>query len=410
MLRTLAFQSLLSRRKTVILTYLSLLVSISVLISVEHLRSEAKESFNRSIAGTDLIVGAPTGELNLLLYSVFRMGSPTNNIQYTSFQTLSQHKSVTWAIPLSLGDSHRGYRVLGTNNAYFEHFSYGDKRNLSFDKGNKLADLFDVVIGAEVASELGYEIGDKVVISHGTGSTSFHNHDHAPFSIAGILAPTGTSVDKSVHVSLEAIEAIHLPPSQLSRILEQGASDILKPTSITSVLIGLDNKFATFALQRQINNFKDDRLMAVLPGVAMTQLWQLMENVESLLRIISLLVLLASLFGLTTMLLASMNERRGEIAVLRMIGASPRVLFQLIVLEAVLITVFAFASALLLVWASLFVLSDWLIAQYGLFLSSNIFTVEILVLFIFILFTVILAAFMPAIEAYRNGLNSKLSA
>lgn len=409
MLRTLAFQSLLSRRKTVILTYLSLLVSISVLISVEHLRSEAKESFNRSIAGTDLIVGAPTGELNLLLYSVFRMGSPTNNIQYASFEMLNAHKSVAWAIPMSLGDSHRGYRVLGTTNAYFNHFSYGDKRKLSFAEGEPLGTLFDVVLGAEVASELGYRLGDKIVVSHGIGSTSFHNHDHAPFAISGILEPTGTSVDKTVHVSLEAIEAIHLPPSQLDRVVSEGLDEYLTPSSITSVLLGLENKFATFALQRQINNFNDDRLMAVLPGVAMTQLWQLMGNLESLLRVISLLVLLASLFGLTTMLLASMNERRNEISVLRMIGASPITLFKLIVYEAVFITLFASISAVLLVSASFFMLSDWLISNYGLFLSGNILTVEILLMFVFILFTVVIAALMPAIEAYRNGLNSQLT-
>lgn len=409
MLRTLAFQSLLSRRKTVILTYLSLLVSISVLISVEHLRAEAKESFNRSIAGTDLIVGAPTGELNLLLYSVFRMGSPTNNIQYSSFEMLKDHRSVAWAIPMSLGDSHRGYRVLGTTNAYFDHFSYGDKRKLSFRKGKELSTLFDVVLGAEVALELGYSLGDNVVISHGIGSTSFHNHDHAPFSIVGILEPTGTSVDKTVHVSLKAIEAIHLPPSQLTQVLDDGLVEYLNPSSITSVLLGLENKFATFALQRQINNFADDRLIAVLPGVAMTQLWQLMGNLESLLRVISLLVLLASLFGLTTMLLASMNERRNEISVLRMIGASPITLFKLIVYEAVFITLFASISALLLVSASFFMLSDWLVANYGLFLSGNILTVEILLMFAFIMMTVVIAALMPAIEAYRSGLNSQLA-
>jgi len=410
MKRVLAWRSLVSRRKTVILTCLSLLVSISVLMTVEHLRSQAKDSFNRTISGTDLIVGAPSGELNLLLYTVFRMGSPTNNIDYESLQMLNEQKSVSWTIPLSLGDSHKGYRVLGTNQDYFKHFKYGDKRQLTFSEGTEFEGLFDVVIGAEVARALNYTIGDKLVIAHGIGSTSFQNHDNAPFTISGILAPTGTPVDKTLHVSLEAIEAIHLPPAQLTRIVEQGRIDLLQPKNITGVLVGLENKFATFSLQRMINNYPNDRLMAVLPGVAMTQMWSLMESVENLLWVISLLVLLASLFGLMTMLLASMNERSVEIAVLRTLGASPLTVLLLIVYEALLITAFSVATAYALVSVALVSLSDWLAQTYGLFLSPNLFSTNLLILIGFVFAAAIIAAIVPAIEAYRRALQVQLSA
>lgn len=409
MLRIVAWKSLLSRKKTVVLTFLSLLVSMSVLITVEHLRSQAKDSFNRSISGTDLIVGAPSGELNLLLYAVFRMGSPTNNISYASYEMLGEQKSVAWTIPISLGDSHRGYRVLGTSTDYFTHFKYAQSRTLSFADGKSFDQLFDVVLGQEVAESLGYKLGDEIVISHGLGSTSFQHHDNAPFMVAGILEATGTPVDKTVHVSLEAIEAIHLAPSQLSQIKAQNRLDALAPDSITAVLVGLDNKFATFTLQRQLNNYNDDRLMAVLPGVAMTQLWQLMGNIENLLRVIAALVLLSSLFGLATMLLASMNERSVEIAVLRTLGASPLTLFQLIVYEALLVAILAFAMSYVLVSASLVVLSDWLAQSYGLFLSANIFSTEILVLGALVFIAVIFAALAPAIDAYRRALQAQLS-
>ncbi|TRY33741.1 ABC transporter permease [Aliiglaciecola sp. M165] len=409
MLRVVAWRSLRSRKKTVILTFLSLLVSMSVLLTVEHLRAQAKDSFNRSISGTDLIVGAPSGELNLLLYAVFRMGNPTNNISYASFEMLGEQKSVAWTIPISLGDSHRGFRVLGTSGDYFTHFKYAQNRTLSFANGEPFSLLFDVVLGAEVAKSLSYELGDEIVISHGLGATSFHNHDNAPFTIKGILEPTGTPVDKTVHVSLAAIEAIHLAPSQLTQIVEQQQFDVLEPSTITAVLVGLDNKFATFALQRQLNNYPNDRLMAVLPGVAMTQLWQLMGNVENILRVIAALVLLSSLFGLATMLLASMNERSTEIAVLRTLGASPLTLFQLIVYEALLVAILAFAASYALVSAALVVLSDWLSQSYGLFLSANIFSSEILILAALIFVAVIVAALAPAIDAYRRALQTQLS-
>lgn len=409
MLKKLVWKSVVSRKKTVLLTFLSLLVSISLLVSVEHLRSQIKESFNRTISGTDLIVGAPTGELNLLLYSVFRMGSPTNNIQYDSLLMLQKHRSVAWTIPLSLGDSHKGFRVLGTTNDYFDHFKYGNKQNIAFAEGDKFSTLFDVVLGAEVAESLGYRLGDDIVVSHGIGNTSFHKHDHSPFHVTGILKPTGTPVDRTLHVSLQAIEAIHLAPRALDGIIASENYNELEPANLTAVLVGLKSKLATFTLQRQVNQYKNDRLMAVLPGVALNQLWQLMASMEKLLQFISALVLLASLFGLTTMLLASMNERSVEIAVMRILGASPRFVLLLILSEAVFIVLLASVSACVLVSGALVGLSDWLSKTYGLFLSTNLMSQEQLILLLLVLLSAIFSAIFPAIEAYRKALHSQLS-
>lgn len=409
MLFSVAWRSLVSRSKTVLLTFLSLLVSISVLISVEHIRVQAKESFNRTISGVDLIVGAPSGELNLLLYSVFRMGSPTNNIRYDSFTMLQQHESVAWAVPVSLGDSHRGFRVMGTNADYFEFFKYGNNRSLVLSVGMALNGPFDAVIGADVAKSLGYQQGDKIVIAHGLGSTSFVNHEEAPFTVTGILAATGTPIDKTVHVSLPAIEAIHLAPQQLLELVKNPKAQLPQPTNITAVMLGLKSKFATFTLQRQLNNYQSDRLMAVLPGVAMAQLWQLMASVESVLQIIGYLVLLASLFGLATMLLATMNERQKEIAVFRILGASPKLIVSLVILEALIISVLALGCSMVLVTLSLMTLEGWLTAEYGLFLTTNIFSVQLLLSSVIIVIATIITALLPGIEAYKRALHSQLS-
>ena len=409
MLLSVAWQSLVSRRKTVLLTLLSLVVSISVLISVEHIRVQAKDSFNRTISGVDLIVGAPSGELNLLLYSIFRMGSPTNNIRYDSFIMLQAHESVAWAVPISLGDSHRGFRVMGTNADYFNYFKYGNNRSLAMSSGSVFDGPFDTVIGADVAKTLGYQQGDKIVIAHGVGSTSFVNHDTAPFTIVGILAPTGTPIDKTVHVSLSAIEAIHLTPRKLTELVDNPNAQLPQPDTVTSVMLGLNSKFATFTLQRQLNNYQNDRLMAVLPGVAMAQLWQLMASVENVLQIIGYLVLLASLFGLATMLLATMNERQKEIAVLRILGASPMLIVSLVILEALIITILAIVCSVAVVTLSLVLLESWLTAEYGLFLTSNIFSMDMLILFAIIILATLVTAFLPGIEAYKKALHSQLS-
>ncbi|MBU3018813.1 ABC transporter permease [Paraglaciecola agarilytica] len=409
MLISLAWSSLCSRKKSVILTFLSLLISISVLLSVEHIRQQAKTSFNRTISGADLIVGAPSGQLNLLLYSVFRMGDPTSNIEYKSYEMLKNNQQVAWAIPISLGDSHRGFRVLGTNSDYFAHYQYGDNKPIEVASGKPFSGMFDTVIGADVAKALNYSVGDKIIIAHGIGATSFSHHDHSPFVISGILKPTGTPVDKTVHVTLQAIEAIHLPPSQLDAILEGGLADKVKPDSVTAVILGLKTKFATFKLQRDLNNYQGDRLMAVLPGVALAELWQMMASIENVLRVISVLVLISSLFGLSTMLLASMNERKGEIAVLRTLGAGPSVIFALILLEALMLVLLAIASAIVLVSATLALFSDGLSAHYGLFLSANLLSWETLQIAILITVASIITSALPAFEAYKKALQSSLS-
>lgn len=408
MLFHVAWQSLLSRKKTVILTFLSLLVSMSVLISVEHIRGQIKESFNRSVSGVDLIVGAPSGDLNLLLYSVFRMGNPTNNIRFDSFSMLKSHDAVSWAIPISLGDSHHGFRVMGTNQDYFRYLKFGDDTRLTFVEGGAFVDPFDAVIGADVAKKLKYKKGDQIVIAHGLGSMSFVNHEQTPFTVSGILKPTGTPVDKTVHVSLPAIEVIHLPPRQLQKLLNDPEAKLPVPQTLTSVMLGLTNKFVTFTLQRQINNYQADRLMAVLPGVAMAQLWELMANVEGVLKIIGYLVLMASLFGLATMLLATMNERQKEIAVFRILGASPATVTLLVILEALMIMLLALLSSIVLVTGVLTLLKGWLTAQYGLFLDHHILSIDLLILSVIMIGATIATAFVPGLEAYKKALHSQL--
>jgi putative ABC transport system permease protein len=413
MILSFAWDSIKNRRKSVLLTFFSLLISISVLFSVEHIRVQAKESFNRTVSDIDLIVGAPSGQLNLLLYSIFRMGSPTNNISWESYETLSELKQVKWAIPISLGDSHKGYRVLGTSEVYFEHFKYGNQQPLSFASGQAFSSSFEAVIGSEVAKRLNYKIGSEIVIAHGIGSVSFKNHDYAPFVVSGVLAPTGTPVDKTVHVTLAGIEAIHLPPAQLKSFVEQQASGQdapeLRPSSISAVMLGLESKMTVFTLQRSINNYQDDRLMAIMPGVALAELWQLMGMVENILIIISVLILLSSLIGLAVMLLSSMRERRREIAILRVIGARPSVVFSLIMTEALLLVSLSILGAIALLNISFFLLGGWLASTYGLFIDANIFTFNTLVLAIVVLACAAVITLLPAADAYKTALHSSLS-
>jgi len=405
---TVAWHSLMSRKKTVILTFLSLCISIVVLLSVEHIRLQAKESFNRSISGVDLIVGAPSGQLNMLLYSVFRMGNPTKNIKYESFEMLQTHALVEWAIPISLGDSHRGFRVMGTNDTYFSHYQYADKQTLDVVEGSQFKHMFDAVIGADVPTTLGYKVNDSIIIAHGIVGTSFTQHEHAPFVVSGILAATGTPVDKTVHISLEAIEAVHLSPTALKKLVNNPTSAQLRPDSVTSVMLGLSSKFATFGMQRDLNNYANDRLMAILPGVAMSELWTMMATVENLLRAISALVLVSSLFGLATMLMASMNERQAEIAVLRVLGAGPFTIMLLVMFESLILVCTSLIVAISGLKLILLSLDDWLASEFGLFLSDNVVSPHIANLSGLVILATLVVSLYPAIEAYRKALHMQL--
>src|SRR5690606_16915777 len=142
MLIKLARLSLWNRRTSVLLTLVSLMISVALVIGIEHLRSQARASFQQTLSGTALIIGARSGQLNLLLYSVFRLGNATNNISWHSYQEIAKHSAVAWAVPLSLGDSHRGYRVVGTNTDYFVHYRYGRDQSLLFTEGAPFAELF----------------------------------------------------------------------------------------------------------------------------------------------------------------------------------------------------------------------------------------------------------------------------
>ncbi|WP_445427890.1 ABC transporter permease [Alishewanella sp. HL-SH05] len=415
MLIKLARLSLWNRKGTALMTLLSLTLSLVLLLGIEHIRKEARSSFTNTVSGTDLIVGARSGQLNLLLYSVFRIGNATANVSWATYERIAKHPQISWTIPLALGDSHRGYRVLGTNQGYFEHYRYANQQALSFAAGEQFAGVYEAVLGAEVAKQLGYQLGQEITLAHGVGAVSFSEHKDKPFVIKGILAATGTPVDQTVHISLEGIEAIHIdwqqgapmPGRKISA--EQTLEMDLTPKSLTAFMVGLNSRMATFVVQRQINEFRGEPLTAILPGVALAELWQMLSMVENILLLITLMVLAAGLVGMMTTLLASMRERQREMAILRAVGASPWYVFWLIQLEVLLLTLVAMLLSAAVLLLTLFGVQDWLAAHYGLFISVMPFSTETLYWAGGILAAASVLACIPAFVAYRKALTDGLS-
>ncbi|WP_434679441.1 ABC transporter permease [Pseudomonas sp. R1-18] len=413
----LAMASLSNRRFTAFLTVFAIALSVCLLLAVERVRTEARSSFASTISGTDLIVGARSGSINLLLYSVFRIGNATNNIRWDSYEHFANNKQVKWAIPVSLGDSHRGYRVMGTNSSYFEHYQFGRQQHLELAEGRAFqTDPFEVVLGSEVAKALHYKLGDKLVLAHGVAAISLVKHDDKPFTVVGIIKPTGTPVDRTLHISLGGMEAIHIdwhngaPARGNERISADQARNMdLQPKAITAFMLGLNSKISIFSLQREINEFRGEPMLAILPGVALQELWSLMGTAEKALFVISLFVVLTGLIGMLTAILTSLNERRREMAILRSVGARPWHVASLLVLEAFALALAGVVSGVALLYVGVFAAQDYVQNNYGLYLSLTPPSQYEWTLLGGILAAALVMGIVPAWRAYRQSLADGLS-
>lgn len=276
--------------------------------------------------------------------------------------------------------------------------------------GERFDDLFDAVIGADVAATLGYEVGDSIILSHGLGAISEGEHDNKPFRISGILKKTGTPVDRTIHVSLGAIEAIHIdwkggrktpglspPPESLRKLT-------LTPKAITAALIGVKSKISTFRIQRFVNEYRDEPLVAVLPGVALQELWGLVGTAETALIVVASMVVVAALFGLATMLLSTLNERRREMAVLRSIGAGPVTIVALLITEAAILALAGIVSGVALLFAALAIAQPIIDATYGIFIAIDGLSARDLLILAGVMLAALAISVVPALRAYAMSL------
>ncbi len=467
MLWKVALRSLLTRKLALSLVILAMALSLSALLLGRSLSQELRSSFNSSVSGTDLIVAARSHPLQVVLYSVFRLGTPTQALSAERWQDIRNLPQLAWQFPLVLGDSHRGYAVIGTNDDYFQHFRYGRHQPLISQQGDEPAfnHPLQAIIGASVARELGYRVGDHLLLSHGSHQHSFQHHDELSFQISAVLAPTGTPVDRSIHVHLNSLEALHSPA--LPRLLaaveavakdehahdehahdehahdehshdelahEEHAHDKhdhgqhghhplhipaaeapalpalslaqLPPASaVSAVFIGLKSRALTFQAQAQLNGAHSEPLSAVLPGVALSEFWQLLSSAEQLLNLLSGIMLVTALLGSVAMLQLSLAVRQAEIGLLRLIGARPWQLLLLIQLEVLFIIMASWLLALLLGSAALWSLQGWLASQYGVLVHGWLNLQELPLYLGLSIGLGLVAGLIPAISAYRMSLH-----
>ncbi|PHS24695.1 MAG: peptide ABC transporter permease [Methylophaga sp.] len=409
----IALKSACNRKVSLSLTMFSIAISIVLLLGVDTIRKQAKNNFINTISQTDLIVGARTSPINLLLYSIFHIGNATNNVSYASYKQIAALKQVKWSVPISLGDSHRGFRVMGTNSDYFRYYRHSNTQSLHFQQGVEFSDVYDAVVGFDVAQSLNYQLNTQIVLNHGIVATKYSEHDDKPFRIVGILKKTNTPVDRTVLVSLQGIEAIHVDwqsgkRSALKISAKKARQMGLEPKSITAFMLGVESKITLFSLQRKINNHPNEPLQAIMPGSTLASLWQTMGQFEKVLMAVSVLVLFTGLMGLLTALLTTLNERRREMAVLRAVGAHAYHIIVLFVLEAILVVMGGFLFGIAMLYAMQAIMQPILADSYGIFLSLKMLDGEQIIILLVALLLAIILSLIPGLIAYKRSLQDGL--
>jgi putative ABC transport system permease protein len=398
----LVIASLANRRVIVVLTALSVALSVFLFAAVEKLRDGARASFTHTVSGTHIVVGARSGQIPLLLYSLFHLGSPTSNVSYASFRKYRKHPAVAWALPLSIGDSHRGFRVVGTSPNLIKYYRYGNAQQLKIANGSYSLGRFKAVLGSTVARELGYKVGAPIVLTHGISDVQgIHDHEENPFTVEGIFEPTGTPFDKGIYISLESAELMH---DENAAAHERPSGEPVRIEKITSFLIGVKQPVDILPLMRAINEDTAEPLTAILPGVVLSEIWNMMGYAENILKLVSYLVMLTALCVLFIALYASLAERYREMAILRALGAHPGSIASLLIAESVLLAsvgVLAGYGLLAMVTTALHsVLLRYFSVALGIFplTAQELFFVAILI------GMSVLVAMVPAYLVYRRAL------
>ena len=415
---SLAWRSAWSRRHALAMVALSVSVSVLILLGVQQLRHDARQSFTQALSGVDLIVGPRGSASELMLYSVFQVGRPSRNMAHEAYVALRALPQVRWAVPVQLGDTYRGFPVLGTTPELFEVFQTQGAR-LQWAQGRPFADpqadagaVVEAVLGAQVAARHGLSVGDRLVLTHGRSDGLAPDHADQPFTVVGVLQATGAPIDRNVIISLQGFEALHqgmgapgLPwlggVGAAPTVAERAA---LVPRELTAVWVGLHARTEVFSARSRIERLPQDSLMAVLPGVALDELWQVVKLAENALLAIGVLVAVSGMLSVAAVLMVGLSARRKELAVLRALGATPLALLGLVWLEALGVCLLGMLGGLVLHGLGLWALQDLLRTELGIAVQWGWPTAEVAWSLAGLVLAAWLAASVPALRAYRLSL------
>ena len=362
------------------------LASITFLLLASH---QINQAFERDLAGIDVVVGAKGSPMQLILSGVFHIDVPTGNVPLAAIKALEAHPQVAKLIPISLGDSFRGFRIVGTAAAYIGHY------DAKMGQGAMWTQPMQAVIGAQVARQTGLKPGDTFAGSHGLGATG-EAHGQTPYTVVGVLAPSGSVLDRLVLTATESVWKVHEADTALD---EEDQKILEQERELTLALIQYKTPLAAVTFPRFINTTTE--MQAAAPALEITRLLGMVGIGTDVLRALAAVLLLSAGLSVFIALWSAVRERRADLALLRMLGAPPGRIALLLLYEALWLALLAAALGLLAGQGLLAVVGWTLQLEKSLLISVWSWPVELLAVPMLALSVAVLSALLPAWEAYR---------
>ncbi len=401
----LSYKNILSRPLSSLLSWLLLSFGVCVVVLLLLLSDRFKGEVTRNSAGVDLVIGAKGSPLQIILSSIFHIDFPTGNIEISDIMPFTKNRYIERTIPLSLGDSYNGYRIVGTIQ------KYGELYDAQLDQGSWFDAPLEAVIGSQVAIEMGLKIGDRFSSQHGLDEEGEDHGDHG-FKIVGILKSTGLVIDRLILVDMQSIWMVHdheeeAEADSLVAIPDWGSelsAKQIEENQITSLLIKFRSPMGAVMLPNQVN--QTSNLQAASPAFEASRLFSILENVTKVLNFLGLIIIAISGVSVFISLLNSLKDRKYEIAILRSIGASRRLVLSGILFEGLMITGFGVITGFLLGHSIILILFKQLLGRSTGFMS---FAPGEGLLFLACIAIGIFASVIPAVMAYRTDISKTLA-
>ncbi len=362
------------------------LASLSFVLLASH---QIDKAFERDLAGIDVVVGAKGSPMQLILSGVFHIDAPTGNVPLAAVKQLEQHPQVAQLIPISLGDSYRGFRIVGSTPDYLAHY------NAAFAQGGVWAAPMQAVIGAQVAAQTGLKVGDRFAGSHGLAGGG-DSHGQTPYVVSGVLAPGGSVLDRLVLTALDSVWQVHEDHGALDADDRKVMED---EREVTLALIRYRTQLAAVTFPRFVNTTTE--MQAAAPALEITRLLKLIGIGTDVLRALAGVLLLTAGLSVFIALWSAVRERRADLALLRLLGAPPRKVAALLLCEALWLALLAtligvLAGQELMAALAWFLQLDKSVLISGLAWPAELWSVPALALGV-----ALLSALLPAWEAYR---------
>ncbi|HRE40349.1 MAG TPA: ABC transporter permease [Ignavibacteria bacterium] len=445
----IVIKNIFERKLSSFLTIVSTMLGVGLIISILIIREETKKAFDQSATGYELIIGPKGSPLQLTLNTVFHIGLPVNNMPYKTYELLKADRRIKTAIPYVLGDNYKNHRIIGTTSDLLNEFEFIKGKKYTFKEGKTFENKYDAVLGSDVAEKTGLKTGDKFTGSHGVESYEFaEEHNEHDFIVTGILEKTYTPNDNVIFTSLESVWDIHyhIPESDSKDTLTTNNKETHihnhsnehnhnhdhnhihnesdKDTSVVKtlnkipeerktisvVLVSLKSPVFFDLLRRQINDDKFDGIIAqaVIPLMEIKQLFDIIGNINSILLLISYLVIIVAVISILVSIYNTINERRNEIAIMRSLGAGRKDIFSMIILEGFFITGIGSISGFIIGHLAVYLMSSYISEQTGVYITGLMFGIFELYLVLGTIILGITVSILPAIKAYRTDVATNL--